>query len=261
MFNFVYKDMDFAHKLDERTQPSVDYVKHTHNFYELYFFLRGDATFTVEKEKRKIETGDVILIPPGCHHFGTINPDIVYERYVFKFPALCIPKHLLDELSGRSPFYLGTEAVKSYFDKSDAFYKAYENSSDDLYVLMCSLLSIILIAVCKNAPSPKLEMPSSPITAKLIDYVNSHIRSPLDLNTLSEEFNYSQSYLSVEFKKHMKVSLMQYIRTKKIFAAQAMIQGGAKPTHVSSQFGFDEYSTFYRAYTKIIGSPPSGKPV
>lgn len=256
MYKFIYNDIDFAHKLDERTQPSNDYVEHSHNFYELYFFLRGDVTYTVEKDRRKIEPGDIIIILPGDHHFGTINPDVPYERYVFKFPAARIPPHMRELLSQKSNFYLGTDTVKGYFDKSDAFYAGYETACDDLYVLMNSLLAIILIAVCKTTQSPKLENPASSVTAMIIDYVNENLTKPMDLTVLSEAFNYSQSYLSVEFKKHMQVSLMQYIRSKKIFAAQAMIEAGEKPTHVCTYFGFDEYSTFYRAYTKIIGSPP-----
>ena len=44
------------------------------------------------------------------------------------------------------------------------------------------------------------------------------------------------------------------IKTKKIIAAHQYILQGMNKTKVAEMFGFDEYSTFYRAYLKIMNN-------
>lgn len=72
---------------------------------------------------------------------------------------------------------------------------------------------------------------------------------------LTEQFHYSKSFIYAEFSKYMKIPLMKYIRLKKIIAVRQLILGGAKKTEAAEQFGFENYSTFYRTCKSLI---PSG---
>ena len=72
------------------------------------------------------------------------------------------------------------------------------------------------------------------------------------MQTLSDEFHYSKSFITVEFKRQMKIPIMQYVRSKKIIAAHHMILSGTKKHEAAEMFGFETYSTFYRAYKKFI---------
>ena len=54
MFSFVYKNIDFAHKLDKPSSPTEEYYKHIHSFYEILYFVTGKVTYTVESESRPL---------------------------------------------------------------------------------------------------------------------------------------------------------------------------------------------------------------
>lgn len=72
------------------------------------------------------------------------------------------------------------------------------------------------------------------------------------MQTLTERFHYSKSYINIEFKRQMKIPIMKYIRLKKILAAHKMIASGTKKSVAAEMFGFENYSTFYRAYKSLI---------
>lgn len=59
---------------------------HTHDFYELYFFLEGDVTYEVDDKHYLLTPGDYLLIPPGLPHRPVFGPcHTGYRRYVLWF--------------------------------------------------------------------------------------------------------------------------------------------------------------------------------
>lgn len=88
--------------------------------------------------------------------------------------------------------------------------------------------------------------------SRIIDYINANLGQQITMQTLTEKFHYSKSYINIEFKRQMKIPIMKYIRLKKILAAHKMIINGTKKSVAAEMFGFENYSTFYRAYKSLI---------
>jgi AraC-like DNA-binding protein len=253
MFQFIYKDIDFAHKVDEVSNPTEEYAKHIHPFNEIVLFITGDVVYTVETESRTLQPGDIIFIPSGKYHFATVNSDAKYERYVLKFPDKFLPAFINAKQETISCF-LGT--AKRHLDIFLAFDEMRNGySNEELYTLyMCE--TIKLLVELYHTPTP-IHKEAPPIINKLIQYINDHLDEKISLDSLNKEFNFSKSYISNEFKTYMKSPIMQYIRTKKILAAHKMIQSGVKTGQVAEHFAFSDYSTFYRSYLKIMGFAPT----
>ena len=95
----VSEEMLFQHKFNHALPPNV-YSVHTHNLYELLYFVEGDATCVIEDRKYKLKAGDLILVRPFLHHFVQIDTTTDYERYDILFDpekhgvesALSLPK-------------------------------------------------------------------------------------------------------------------------------------------------------------------------
>ena len=115
MFNFDYKEIDFAHKLNGHTLPSDDFKKHMHDFYELIFFVHGDVDYMIESKSKKLVSNDIILIPAGLLHYGVANVDVEYERYVLKFPLRLINDTLAKEIQDFTCFSGNYPALKELF--------------------------------------------------------------------------------------------------------------------------------------------------
>lgn len=255
MFNFKYKSIDFAHKFDKTILPSEDFDRHLHYFNEIIFFVSGDVNYTVESNSRKLEPGDIVLITPGQYHYASVNPNVAYERYVLKFPNSILSSYLVSKLKKQASFFTNIKKYHFMLNNLDEYYENYED--DDFYILCICELTKLLVLLCKeNSSSP---IRQNETTYKIINFIDENIHKNITLDTLAKEFNFSKSYISSEFKKHIKTPIIQYIRAKKIIAAHEMILSGVKKTVVAELFGYENYSTFYREYMKIIGCSPNGK--
>lgn len=254
MFAFSKKDIDFSHKLDHASSPKDEYNKHMHSFYELILFIHGDVDYHVEGETRHLRSGDIILMSPGKYHFASVNHDVSYERYVFKFPVECIPTNVQERLKDVCPFFSGSKHIENLVKEFDNLYDLFKE--EDFYLLCkCKIQEIMIYLVNARQGTPGFK-DSGDIISVLIDYIQEHIKDDLTLESIANDMHYSESYLSNQFKKTMKCSLMKYIRSKKIILAQSLIRGGAKATDVAEELSFTDYSTFYRSYIKIIGVSP-----
>lgn len=247
MFNFIYKDIDFAHKLDKASSPSEQYFKHIHCFNEILYFVHGDVEYTVESETRRLNEGDLVFIPSGKFHFAKVNSKISYERYVLKFPDEIFPKFANNLFKPKGFFFPEGNNYDINFKLLDMYIKQY--SQDEVYTLfLCELLKIIVM-LCHEPAQPFKK--HNDFVVDLIDYIDVNIRKPITIQTLTDKFHYSKSFINTEFKKRMHIPIMQYVRTKKAIAAHQMILSGAKKSNVAALFGFETYSTFYRTYKKL----------
>ena len=257
MFNFDYKEIDFAHKLNGHTLPSDDFKKHMHDFYELIFFVHGDVDYMIESKSKKLVSNDIILIPAGLLHYGVANVDVEYERYVLKFPLRLINDTRAKEIQDFTCFSGNYPALKELFIKLDNIYNNY--SDEHKYILMVNTLSEILINMQnKSKLSDELiGVYHNPVVSKVIAYINENIKKNITLTDICNDLNFSRAHISNEFSRVMKIPVMTYIRYKKIIAAhQKILEGNVKINEVAYEYGFEEYSTFYRNYIKIIGKPP-----
>lgn len=253
MFNFNFRHLDFSHKLDYASSPEDEYEKHMHPFFEILYFVSGDVSYNVEGEKRKLKSGDCVLIRSGKFHFAEVNKFVLYERYVLKFPEQLIPDNVKPKLYNQPPFYKLTQDQISLFKGLDNYYTMMND--ENMYVLCVAKiweLFAMLDSVKQSNSSDDIS-----VVSKITTYIEMHMEDNLTLTKMSEELNYSESYISNCFKKEMHIPIMKYIRSKKIIYAHQLIQNGAKPQEVSERLNFNDYSTFYRQYIKVIGISPS----
>ena len=55
---------------------------HHHDFYEVYFFMKGDVNFRVEGQNYCLQPGDLLLISPQELHRAQVDLKSQYERIV-----------------------------------------------------------------------------------------------------------------------------------------------------------------------------------
>lgn len=251
-YTFTYKTINYAHKFGRASEPKEDYQKHLHSFVEILYFVRGDVEYTVEAATRKLQPGDLIFIAPNKYHFATVNDSVPYERYVFQFPGSLLPEYVNEKAASAYPFFTDSKKYLDIFKEFVSCRNIYDD--DELYTLYISSTLRLLVSIFHNY-KPVYSQKTGLVT-DLINYIDENLHSRITLDSLNEAFNFSKSYISNEFRTQMKIPLMQYIRTKKILAAHKMLLDGVKKNKVAEAFGFEDYSTFYRSYVKVMGFSP-----
>ena len=68
------------HHFKRDIPPSMDF--HSHDFYEIYFFVDGTVTYCIEEKTFELMNGDVLIIPPGKLHKPIVTDNLRYERSV-----------------------------------------------------------------------------------------------------------------------------------------------------------------------------------
>jgi len=250
MFKFSYKDIDFSHKLDKASTPTEHFYKHLHPFYEILYFVKGNVTYTVESETRKLVPGDIVFIEPNKYHFAVVDLNVPYERYVLKFPVTILPLFIIEKLSSFSPFIPDAKKFSSFFSQMDYYMSMFE--TEELHTLLVCELMKFLIMICQE-PIQNTQK-TNVFIEKIIKYIDENLCNNITLDMLVEEFHFCKSYINNKFKEYMKIPIMHYIRSKKIVAAHRLILSGKKKMEVAQIYGFDNYSTFYRAYSQFLES-------
>ena len=251
--------MFFKHEISENL-PCNTYSTHTHNAYELIYFLDGDATHVIEDRKYKLKKGDLILIRPFQYHFIQIDTPARYERYDILFD---VEKHNV-ESARLIPNDIevinlaGNEIIEDIFRKCDLYYQ--KSNRDTFEKIVSHLLSELFYNITLF-PHPLSETTTtlSPLISKALKYTNNNLCTVAGIEEIAEHLFVSESYLFRLFQKELHQTPKKYIMEKRLFLAQKMIRDGEKPTTVCERCGFGDYTTFYRNYITFFGYSPSKK--
>ena len=251
MFRFINGQLYFEHRAYTDIPGEQANIVHINYFHQIIYIVRGSVNVTIESAELKMKEGDIILIPAGKYHSAKVTNSRPYERYVLKFTDRFMPDHVREKLNAGDWFFANSRKFESVFRLFDEY--AEEYSPKELHAIFAAeLIKLVTMLYHKRAPA---EERNKAFIDELISYIDDNIRKNITVHMLTEQFHYSKSFIYAEFSKYMKIPLMKYIRLKKIIAVRQLILGGAKKTEAAEQFGFENYSTFYRTCKSLI---PSG---
>lgn len=93
----------------------------------------------------------------------------------------------------------------------------------------------------------------------IVNYIRSNYRDPsLCLNKISDEFGISESYFSHMFKENKGINFSVYLEDLRLNEAARLIQeGNSNMTEVSIEVGYNNPTSFRRAFKKKFGVTPS----
>ncbi len=249
----------YKHERSENL-PCDTYSMHTHNAYELIYFLEGNATHVIEDRKYKLQKGDLILIRPFRYHFIQIDAPTNYERYDILFD---IDRHRVDgvELLPAEIEVLnlaGDTVVEDIFRKCDLYARRYDEATFEK--ILPHLLSALFyhINLFPHAFS-ETTTTLSPLISEALKYINEKLCTIVGIEEIAAHIFVSESYLFRLFQKELHQTPKKYMMEKRLLLAQKMIAAGEKPTIVCERCGFGDYATFYRNYTAFFRRAPSEK--
>jgi AraC-like DNA-binding protein len=252
MFRYISPELYVSHKSNLAVMPKCGYRNHTHTYWEMLYVAKGEVTFHVESFSREVGHGDLVVIRAGLNHSAEVRPGVDYERFVIRFPEELVPEYVLNKMQSSSAFFGNQKRYLTIFEQFDSYVDNFDE--EEAAILFQSDLKKLMVMLCHEYSD---SLARSNIVQQVIDYVEEHIYSQLSLQEIANEFNFSKSYISNEFKKAMNIPLMQYVRMRKVDFAQRLILSGEKASYVCRKLGFDNYSTFYRNYLRIFGVAPT----
>ena len=96
----------------------------------------------------------------------------------------------------------------------------------------------------------------NPKIVDLIQYINQHLTESLDVDFLSSRVYLSKYYMMRLFKAETGYTIGNYITYRRLLLARTLILDGMPITQACLASGFQDYSTFSRAYKTEFHEPP-----
>lgn len=232
-------------------------IYHSHDFYEIIYFLQGRATQRINGKIMKFNPPCAILLRPSDKHCflnqtaDTVIVSLSVERNEFALIANAFDDSLTDEVNCRAePKIYSIAGLWPYID-ADFEKLALNQTECELKFLLSCFLKLYIDSTKGTNSLPE------PLAHALIEMKKTE-NLQRGIEAFSELSNYSQSHLSRLIKKHFNMTLKRYINELRLQKAYNCIVFTQKPTEdISQELGFSSYSHFNKIFKERFSETPA----
>ncbi len=244
---------------------------HFHEFDKIVILLAGNVNYLVESKTYALRPWDILLIQHHVIHKALIDQSQPYERVILyldrKFVERAMPEAGLmgcferADKQGRYLLAPGKEDAESLAGLIGSLDKAAADSQFGAQALRDTLVMQLLIlvnrvslsdAAAQQDPTPQYD----PKIAQTLSYIHENLRRPLTVDELAERVYLSKYHFMRLFKAQTGVTVHAYVRQRRLLHAAQLIRTGVNVNKAAADSGFEEYSTFFRAFRECFGVSP-----
>ncbi len=245
-----------------------DIEYHYHTFHKIILLLAGRAGYAVEGERYELTPGDFVLVGRGSIHRPVVANGDYYERMILYISPACLEAMAVEDCDPAECFRLAQQTFQYvYRDEAGSRVRQLFQSLHQTIVqggygaslLTQAQFTELLVEVnriCRAGHGVGAAGGDSKVVS-LLQYLNLHLTEPLSIDDLSARFYISKYHMMRRFRQETGYSIHGYLSEKRLLLAQQLLGRGASPSEVFTQVGYQDYSTFSRAYKKQFGRGPS----
>ena len=230
-----------------------------HSYHEILFCDAENVILRTENIRTEIPGKSLVIIPKGSYHSFDISEAESFERIKISLSEELLSKLSLNLfLGGVSVVFSLTQSVALLTRKLCEILKG--NKSEGQALFAFSTVMVLLSELDASEAKHSISMSNTnSATEGIINYVSRHLSGDLSVDAISKALRISPSFLTHNFKKDVGISLHRYVTGKRMAYAKERIDLGERPSKIYTDFGYNDYSSFYKAYYLFHGEAPSKK--
>ena len=256
-----------------KDKKDIKFEYHHHDFSKIVILIDGDLTYYIEGKSYILKPWDILFVNKNEIHKPVVNADKYYERIVIWLNPDFIAKYaqgnnnLLKcfEVAMKNNYNLlrlnmkSIENIKNLIqdiqscDNSNEF--GSEILKESLFIQLMVLMNRLFLSSDKNRDIEDIQYDKT--IEEVLSYINSNLENDLSIDTIASKFFISKYYLMRKFKNQIGSSIHSYVIQKRLILAKSLISDGLSMSTVCSKCGFNDYSSFVRAFKKAYGVSPS----
>ena len=265
--NRVYiegKDFLYSHRSMFRTLKG-DFKLHTHQGYEIYIFIEGDAEYVIESRIYPMKPYDILITKSDeLHQVRHHSYQKYYERVVIEvnddfftqnncseyLPILTTRNSDSDNII--SPNYDGRIKLIECMERIEGYMK----ETDEKGEAITKSGIIELLHIINNLKGKTVKVKRNKNISKIIEYIDRNLTSDIKLEDIADSMFMSKYHICRIFKEHTGITIYKYITNKRIQLVQKMYSNGITLSTAALNAGFSSYSSFYKSYIRETGKSP-----
>lgn len=245
---------------------------------------RGQAEFVFDGMRRRAPTGTILLIPPGVRHVvrspagrtliqHIVHFDLAYDARraaqrrvgVSNLPEPATYPMETSPFAGRLPWAeLPEPAVDSCRARFAELRRLTGTGTPAAHLrrqaCVLDLLALLLEHASADARPVPAVKPSRAWAAldRAVRCIQAQYADPaLDIAAIARGAGVRPSYLPELFRGQLGVPVRRYLLHIRIRRARELLAAGRSVTETASEAGFSGIHAFSRAFSRVVGMPPS----
>lgn len=282
----LYKNHPLARIVTIYDLVSADYLKgaypavypHRHpDAWELCYCVQGEIAYYKNGQPVILHAGELTLATPETNHDSkSENPSTTAffisftcsNGYIKALKNAVIPvTPRQDQLFRQVIAELELAFEPEDFKQRRFHFSPNQNSPVGSEQLICTYLEQILIDILREItkqdgkPIENKNFPKAMnnfLAANVSAYIRSHIKEPLTVEKIAEEFHYSRTWLSTVYKSVTGMGINEFLTSQRIDQAKALLlEKQMTVSQISELLGFSSPQYFSRKFAQEVGCPPS----
>lgn len=256
----------------QRVEKSVEAQKpHTHEYFQIYYVIKGKLVHFTENDKSTLSQGDMFIIPPGKTHFIREADNAQFYSFSFMRESLGdvsdisrLSLNFLAQLSQgdgvRAKITVPSDEVLFVENIMEQIYKEFESKKigygEVIRTLAISLITLFARNYFDTMPEGILSADNKEYILHCIEYIKNNFSEKITLEEMALRSAMSKSSFCKLFCELTGTTFNKYINICRVRSAAEYIKKGYKITAIYGLCGYDDFTTFYRNFKKIMGVSP-----
>ncbi len=244
---------------------------HHHSLYEMLYISKGKVQYGIEDEKYDLNAGDFVLIAPNVLHKLIKIVEEPCERIILTFTKKYIDTFktentdlsvIFQKIASSNNHKLTVlpafkAEISDTLNKMQGLFLSKEYGDDLLFKAYFAQLLIRMnkeVSFIEN--EDELDEKNNIIHKARIFAIN-NLDKKISVSDIASEVGLSVSRLSHLFKEKTGISLLKFLNKKRLTRAKDLLKNGYSITNTANKCGYQDYTSFIRAFTKEYGISPT----
>ena len=244
---------------------------HHHSLYEMLYISKGKVQYGIEDERYDLNAGDFVLIAPNILHKLLKIVEEPCERIILTFTKKYIDTFktentdlsvIFQKIASSNNHKLTVlpafkEEIADTLNKMQGLFLSKEYGDDILFKAYFAQLLVRMNKEVSFIENENELNENNNIIHKARMFAINNLDKKISVSDIASEVGLSVSRLSHLFKEKTGISLLKFLNKKRLTRAKDLLKNGYSITNTANKCGYQDYTSFIRAFTKEYGISPT----